>query len=335
MKDNALFQDFTRVAGREWLDRIRADLRGRSLEDVSWEYAPGHTTSPFVHRDDIGEFVSTIPFTAQWEACEEFTTGDPVETNEQIVTALEGGCEAIVLSLSSLPDWEQLLKGVHAGLIHTTLVPGDSLGAEELHAGFAEFAVRKDFDPPAQWNVRTGRPASVGVRAISLPSGHDVITGLAEAMLAATVEDSRPVQFICNVSIAYFTEIARLRALRILYHNLQKIPGQVSKQVSVEARCAIKVPEENPYQGMIQYGIAALAAICGGADRLVIHPSEAGQTPILHRVARNVHHILRYECKLEDIRDPVQGAYFIEWLTRDMVHKAWETLIRMLEKDGR
>lgn len=142
-------------------------------------------------------------------------------------------------------------------------------------------------------------------------------------------ETNRFLQFSISVGKNYFVEIAKLRALRLLWANVLKA-YQVEKFTMpvIEVHMAQAAQSDDPHANMIQATTQAMAAVIGGADRLTVLPSDAfgsgGATGFSRRIARNVQHILKMESHLDWVSDPAAGSYFVEDLTGKMAAAAWQ-----------
>jgi methylmalonyl-CoA mutase len=67
----------------------------------------------------------------------------------------------------------------------------------------------------------------------------------------------------------------------------------------------------------------AMSAVLGGADRIVLSPTQEIDTVFANRIARNVHHILKMESYLDVVADPAAGSYYIETLTEALAKEVW------------
>ena len=141
--------------------------------------------------------------------------------------------------------------------------------------------------------------------------------------------DQDTVECVVEIGDSYFVEIARLRALRILWANSLAALDLDKPALFVEGRFSNRDMSDDVHHNMIAAGSKALSAISGGVDRLIIANPDSNSTAFHRRISRNIHHILRYESKLDVIDDPVKGAYYIENLTIQLVRKAWSKLIAM------
>ncbi|MDX1592457.1 MAG: methylmalonyl-CoA mutase family protein, partial [Balneolaceae bacterium] len=147
--------------------------------------------------------------------------------------------------------------------------------------------------------------------------------------------------FVIRVSAGplYFPEIAKFRALRLLWKNLLEaygldtsIPAEIHAETTLQNKSA-----SDPHNNMLRVTTEAMAAATGGADSLTIYPYDASFSRpdnFSTRIAGNVHHILKEESHLNKTADPSAGSYYIENLTRDIAEKAWKEFAESESKGG-
>jgi len=127
----------------------------------------------------------------------------------------------------------------------------------------------------------------------------------------------------------HFMEIAKLRAVRLLWAQAEAAFGRTPSTVRIHARTA----GENktlfdPHVNMLRVTTEALSAVLGGCDSLTITPCGFDA-----HLADNVHHILREESHLDKVLDPGAGSYYVEALTDAVARQAW-TLFQAIEAAG-
>jgi methylmalonyl-CoA mutase len=141
------------------------------------------------------------------------------------------------------------------------------------------------------------------------------------------------------VGTSYFVEIAKLRALRLLWPSLMQGHGANGLPMpSMAVHLAMESQSESDmYANMIQASTQVMSAVLGGADLIFVLPANANlkeaSTGFTRRIARNVQHILKLEAHLDQVADPLAGSYFVEELTDVLARKAWK-LFREFEADG-
>lgn len=164
--------------------------------------------------------------------------------------------------------------------------------------------------------------------ALILAKGCEYLAQLqARDILPATA--NRCLQFSVALSTSYFVEIAKLRALRLLWANVLDAYGAGTEPAPLVAHLAEESQGDDQYTNMIKAGTQTMAAVIGGADRLYVRPADFTPyqpgTPFTRRVARNVQHLLRLESYLDRVADPGAGSYYIEQLTEQLAEQAWES----------
>lgn len=334
---DSILEAFEEVSKEEWLSKIREDLRGKDIGEMDWDFDDDLTIRPFVHGDDIKAGSSDIGFEAHWEIAEEFTVIHEGDANKEILEALAGGCEIIMLRVKDLPDWSALLDRVNLGMIKTYVIPGIDEMTQALISSLDDFlqtipdSIKQPSDSKAPL-VHIRNDKSVIGEPAHLHLDKTVVVGLAKTIhegiqLITQPYDHDTVECVVEIGDAYFVEIARVRALRILWANSLAALGLDKPTLFVEGRFSNRDMTEDVHHNMISAGSKALSAISGGVDRLIIAHSDPNPTSFHRRISRNIHHILRYESKLDVIEDPVKGAYYIEQLTRQLVESAWSKLL--------
>ncbi len=334
------FADFPYTTSKEWLAQIAKDLKGRSLTEMNWSPDGDLITNPFVHTDDVLVEMPSILSFGQWQIGESFVVNDAIEANQHFLEALSGGVESLHISCEDSVHWKQLFANVELSFIHLGLdIHGD---VDRAFSDFLAYAstrckpdelrvtlLSKNLDTHTQVRFCTARSSS-----------ENIADGLASVMLG-TLESLSfdPVQLTkgdlsVTIGMHYLIEIARLRALRILWTNLASaLKFSVSPAFAIEAYTKECSTNDDPYTHMIRSTVMGLAAVLGGADRIYIQPSVgANHSESFYRhVARNIHHLLRMESKFTEINDPVTGAYYLDNITKEIVEKAWEELLKRIK----
>ncbi|MEE8467722.1 MAG: methylmalonyl-CoA mutase family protein [Planctomycetota bacterium] len=135
-----------------------------------------------------------------------------------------------------------------------------------------------------------------------------------------------------------FTEIAKLRAARLLWHKLFRAAGVDAVPAPwVHARTSLRgYARQDPWTNLLRGTTGSWAGVLGGADSLTCLPHDAAQTggsQLGRRVARNIPLILAAEAHLTRVIDPAAGSHYVECRTDELARAAWE-LFRDLERGG-
>lgn len=136
----------------------------------------------------------------------------------------------------------------------------------------------------------------------------------------------------------YFPEIAKFRAIRLLWGQLMKAYGfENPPELTVIAETSkTNKTITDQHNNLIRTITESMSAVLGGVDQLMVHPYDVLEsTPgdFSRRIARNVQYILRDESHLGKVSDPSAGSYYIENLTSSIAKEAWE-YFQTIEKEG-
>ena len=175
--------------------------------------------------------------------------------------------------------------------------------------------------------------------AFSLASANEYLAGLTGKGL--TVDEVAPyLQFSLGIGPDYFLEIAKFRAVRLLWTRMveQYHPDRdASLKLFVHGTTARwNKTVYDPYVNMLRTTTEGMSAAIGNADSVTVLPFDASykeEDEISTRIARNQQLVLQEESYLNKIIDPAGGSYYIENLTDLIARHAWD-LFKEVEKRG-
>jgi methylmalonyl-CoA mutase len=146
--------------------------------------------------------------------------------------------------------------------------------------------------------------------------------------------------FFFAIGMNFFTEIAKLRAARLLWSKIVKAFGAKDpKSLALRTHCQTSgwsLAAQDPYNNVVRTCLEALAAVLGGTQSLhtnALDEAIALPTEFSARIARNTQLILQEESHVTHVADPLAGSHYVEWLTDQLAQKAW-TLIQEVEALG-
>lgn len=145
-----------------------------------------------------------------------------------------------------------------------------------------------------------------------------------------------------SVGTSYFVEVAKLRALRVLWQRFlsayQLPPTLATTPAFIHAQTSTFYDStRSPYTNLLRATTEAMAAVIGGCDMMTVHAYNAVFAPpteFSDRVARNVSVLLTEESYLDKVADPSAGSYYIENLTHTVVEAAWALFLRVEAMGG-
>lgn len=146
--------------------------------------------------------------------------------------------------------------------------------------------------------------------------------------------------FFWAIGMNHFMEIAKMRAGRLLWAKIVKqFSPKSDKSLVLRTHCQTSgwsLTEQDPYNNVARTTIEAMAAVLGHTQSLhtnSLDEAMALPTDFSARIARNTQLYLQYETQITKTVDPWGGSYYIEYLTMELVKKAW-ALIEEVESLG-
>lgn len=136
----------------------------------------------------------------------------------------------------------------------------------------------------------------------------------------------------------FFTDIAKIRALRLLWSEIVKVYSPTNNNhtpiihFTTNNYNKTKLDIEN---NILRNTTETLSAIISGCDIITTHSFGYPyfENDLSRRIAINTQLILKYECNLTEVIDPAGGAYFVESLTDQLIKKIWN-LVQHIESMG-
>ena len=146
--------------------------------------------------------------------------------------------------------------------------------------------------------------------------------------------------FFWAIGMNHFTEIAKMRAARMLWAKLVKeFHPKNPKSLALRTHSQTSgwsLTEQDPFNNVARTTIEAMAAVFGGTQSLhtnALDEAIALPTDFSARIARNTQIYLQQETHITKTVDPWAGSYHLEQLTEDIANKAWQ-LIQEVEELG-
>lgn len=173
---------------------------------------------------------------------------------------------------------------------------------------------------------------------------------LAEAVeLIETLKDGEQIadvigsiQFNVANGSNYFFEIAKLRALRILWSNVQTayglpeisvLPAQISGETSL-----FELAGTDTNTNILRATTQTMSLVLGGANTISVFPHnlrlDEANLEFSQRIARNIQLILKEESYLNKVTDAAAGSYYIEDLTNKIANQAWTLFSDITDNGG-
>jgi len=176
--------------------------------------------------------------------------------------------------------------------------------------------------------------------AFSLLHGNEYLAALTQNGLDIDQIASR-MQFTLAIGSNFFMEIAKLRAIKLLWAKVveQYQPkSQDSLKICIHATSSLwNKSIYDPYVNMLRTTTETMAAALAGVDSITVAPfdttyKKADEFSL--RIARNQQIILREESYFSKVVDPAAGSYYIEKITDQIAEAAWKLFVDLEEAGG-
>ncbi len=183
-----------------------------------------------------------------------------------------------------------------------------------------------------------GAPAEIEL-AYTLADGLEYIRAGLSAGL--DIDDFAPrLSFFWGIGMNHFTEIAKMRAGRLLWAKLVKqFNPKSNKSLALRTHSQTSgwsLTEQDPFNNVARTCIEAMAAVLGGTQSLHTNSFDEAMalpTDFSAKIARDTQIFIQRESDVCKATDPWAGSYFVEKRTEQLVEAAW-ALIQEVEQLG-
>ena len=147
--------------------------------------------------------------------------------------------------------------------------------------------------------------------------------------------------FFWAVGMNHFMEIAKMRAARMLWSKIvsgfnPKNPKSLALRTHSQTS-GWSLTEQDPFNNVGRTCIEAMAAALGHTQSLhtnALDEAIALPTDFSARIARNTQIYIQEETEICRAIDPWAGSYYVETLTHEIAHRAWEHIMEVENLGG-
>ncbi|MGF1560538.1 MAG: methylmalonyl-CoA mutase subunit beta [Flavobacteriaceae bacterium] len=376
MSNKKLFSEFQEVSSKAWKQKIQVDLKGADYnQTLVWESPEGIKVKPFYnHEDLVGADVSSSKMVGSWKIGHTIFAGNATMANARAREFLKRGVEAILFIVPSEEiEIATLLKGIDIELVPVyfelqflssnyikSIFDYSQKNSERIHlnidivgnlAKSGNWFHNLEKDHETVWDIlRFGFSHSLKVdTSLYQNAGANMVQQLAyalahaneylnrfENMVEVKTQRSLAICFKVSVGSNYFFEIAKLRALRLLWKTLAAEYG-FSAHCHIMAHPTARNKTLYDYNtNMLRTTTECMSAVLGGADVVFNLPYDAmyhKTNEFGDRIAVNQLLVLKNESYLDRVGNAADGAFYLETLTRQLAEKALQ-LFKEIEKAG-
>jgi methylmalonyl-CoA mutase len=190
------------------------------------------------------------------------------------------------------------------------------------------------------WQITEAGGTVVEELATAIAAGAEYLAALTAKGISVD-EAAAAIYFDMAVSSNYFFEIAKLRALRLLWAQVVEQFKPASKQsakafiIATTSQWDTTIYDQ--HINLLRGTTKSMSAVLGGADVIETLPFDVdlhASDDFSRRLARNTQIILKKESYFDRVVDPGAGSYYLETLTDSLAREAWTFFQKIEEKGG-
>lgn len=365
-----LFDDFNPISSKQWKQKIQFELNGDDYnKTVIWNSPEDIQVKPFYHSDDSSKPASVKTQATNFKICQNIFVYDIEKSIQRAINTIERGAESLRFTIQNkTTDVQKLLENLslegrivyfNLKFISIDFVKQlDSISIQKKAVFFCNIDPIGHFAREGNWfptsdknNFETIENISKATTNLSLLSidlglyqnaGANITQQIAYSLAHANEylnrlpNISKPIVFQVAVGTNYFFEIAKLRALRMLFEL-------IAAEYNPDIKCHLLVTPTQRNKTIYDYNVNMLrtttecmSAILGGADTVANLPYDAlyhKDNEFGDRIARNQLLILKHESYFDKVNNPADGSYYIESLTTQLAEKSL-ALFKDIEANG-
>ena len=366
---NQLFNEFEAVSSKEWKQKIQFELKGADYNDtLVWESLEGIKVKPFYHQDELENTINIKTNVSNFKILQDIFVFDVEKSNKKAKNAIERGAESIRFTIenenislhdlmNNLPvenisyffnlkflslDFIQKIADFSKEKNATVFFQTDPVGQlakdgnwfKNLDQDFEILNKVNDLNVASSITIQANNYQNAGANttqqlAYTLAHVNEYFNRI--------VAIKKPIVIEVAVGTNYFFEIAKLRALRILFNTL-------AAEYNHNFDCHIIATPTKRNKTIYDYNVNMLrtttecmSAILGGANTISNLPYDAlyhKTNEFGDRISRNQLLVLKNESYFDKVDNPADGAYYIETLTNQLAEKALDLFKKIESKGG-
>lgn len=368
IKEN-LFNEFEKISSKEWKQKIQFELKGADYNDtLVWESLEGIKVKPFYHADEFENNLNIKTETSKFKILQDIFVFDVEKSNKKAKEVLNRGAESIRFTIENENiDFNVLMNNLPTNdvnyHIHLKFLSLEYLQKINSFAAEKKTSIFLQVDPIHQlvsdgnWftNLETDFKIIDPINYLNLKSSITIQSGIYQNAGANMVQQiaytlahlneyfnrvstiPSPITIEVAVGTNYFFEIAKLRAIRILFNTL-------AAEYNHNFDCHIVATPSKRNKTLYDYNVNMLrtttecmSAILGGANTVSNLPYDVlyhKTNEFGDRISRNQLLVLKQESYFDKVNNPADGTYYIETLTNQLAEKALDIFKKIESKGG-
>ena len=336
-----LFDDFNPISSKQWKQKIQFELDGADYnQTVIWNSPEDIQVKPFYHIDEFTKAANVKTQASDFKICQNIFVFDVEKSIERALNTLERGAESLRFTIQNeKTDVQKLLENLplenkivyfNFNFISIDFVRKlDTISIQKKAIFYCNFdpigeLAREGnwFTTPEKNNFETlsllfKNTTNLNLLSVDLGlyqnSGANITQQIAYSLAHANEylnrfsSETKSIVFQISVGTNYFFEIAKLRALRMLF-------DLITKEYNPEIKCHFLVTPTKRNKTIYDYNVNMLrtttecmSAILGGADAIANLPYDAlyhKDNEFGDRISRNQLLILKHESYFDKVNNP-------------------------------
>ena len=364
-----LFRNFEPVSSKQWKQQIQFELKGADYnETLVWNSPEDIKVKPFYHFDET-EKLAASSVTNPFSICQDIFVHDLEKSIYRANDSINRGAESLRFSiandtidiaklLENLPlekipvylnlaflsiDFVKKIDAIAAARKATIFCNIDPVGQLAKDGNWFSATEKDNFEILNKLNADCETISIIGIDvALYQNAGANIVQQLAYAISHTNeyfnriLPINKPILFEVAVGTNYFFEIAKIRALRLLFKA-------IAAEYNYNFDCHIIAKPTKRNKTIYDYNVNMLrtttecmAAILGGANTISNQPYDViyhKSNEFGERISRNQLLILKHESYFDKVNNTADGSYYIETITKQLADKAL-ILFKEIEANG-
>ncbi|WP_426484088.1 methylmalonyl-CoA mutase subunit beta [Flavobacterium sp. 2] len=364
-----LFDDFNPISSKQWKQKIQFELDGADYnETVIWNSPEDIQVKPFYHNDEFTKSAAVETHVSDFKICQNIFVHDVEKSIKRANNTLERGAESlrftiqnentdIVSLLENLPlenrivyfnltflsiDFVKKLNEISVQKKAIFYCNLDPIGQLARDGNWFTTSDKSNFETLEKISNQTNLSFLSVDLGLYQNAGANITQQIAYSLAHANEylnrlpTSTKTIVFQISVGTNYFFEIAKLRALRMLFKL-------IATEYNPDLDCHFLVTPTKRNKTIYDYNVNMLrtttecmSAILGGADAVANLPYDAlyhKDNEFGDRIARNQLLVLKHESYFDKVDNPADGSYYIESLTIQLAEKSLN-LFKDIEANG-
>lgn len=365
--DSLHFQEFEAVSAKQWKQKIQMELKGLDYNDsLVWESLEGIKVKPFYDAEDLPGTYSIPVKKNAFQIRETIYVKEVSLSNANAKEKIAAGTNVIRFIIPTKEvSAEKLFDHLfNQAIVIKPLFLDHSFVEKCLELGKKQkLSIAFEIDPIGQlledgnWfqnqtkdmeelqNISTlsNTPFLAIQNRLIQNAGANMVQQIAYGILHLSnyweqgISLHQNITWEVGIGSNYFFEIAKLRSIQLLFESTKALYGATSELQLVAIPSTRNKTIYDYNVNMLRTTNECMSAILGGAtvvENLSYDAIYHKNNPFGDRIARNQLLIMKHEAYLDQNRNPADGSYYIESITKQLADKALELILKIDQEGG-